>query len=41
MRCDEDRWNFDAVAYEMMLKLQAVHLWHLKIYNQAPGKPSR
>ena len=41
MRCDEDCWNFNAVAYEMMLKLQAVHLWHLKIYNQAQRKPSR
>src|SRR6266571_4676963 len=40
MRCDEDCWNLNAVAYEMLLKLQAVHLWHLKIYNQAQGKPS-
>ncbi len=40
MRGDEDCWNLNAVAYEMLLKLQAVHLWHLKIYNQALGKPS-
>ena len=40
MRGDEDCWNFDAVAYEMLLKLQAVHLWHLKIHNQATGSPA-
>src|SRR5207244_8560048 len=37
---DEDCRNFDAVAYEMLLKLQAVHLRHLKIDNQAHGKVS-
>src|SRR5437879_2519653 len=39
MRGDEDCWNSYAVAYEMSLKLQTVHLWHLKIHNQAHRKP--
>lgn len=41
MRGDEDGWNSYAVAYEMLLKLQAVHLRHLEIDNQAFGKPRR
>ena len=39
MRGDQDCRNFDAVAYEMLLKLQAVHVRHLEIDNQAFGKP--
>ena len=38
MRSDEDRRNFYAVAEQMLLKLQTVHLRHLEIDNQACRK---
>ena len=38
MRGDENCRNFYAVADEMLLKLQAVHLRHLEIDNQAYRK---
>ena len=37
MRSDQDCRNFYAVAYEMLMKLQTVHLRHLEIDNQAVG----
>ena len=38
MRGDQDGRNCDAVAYEMLLKLQTVHFRHLEIDNQAVRK---
>ena len=40
MRGDEDCRNVYAVADEMLLKLQAIHVRHLEIDNQAFGRPS-
>jgi len=37
---NQDRWNCYAVAYEMLLQFQTVHLGHLEIDNQTLGKTS-
>jgi len=35
VRGDQDRWNVDAVAHEVLLKFHSIHVRHLQIDNQA------
>src|SRR5215475_8304436 len=41
VRRDDDGRNLQAVAHQIVVKLQAGHFWHLQIDNQAFGESSR